>query len=448
MRLTGRHVVITTLLVTLFSSAIFILSSSTARNTSRIERLPGASVFGGAGASQPNMLRLTPAYAPDGEALVLIQGMTARRLVLWPLDGHTPPQEIDHQVGGVLVPSPDGTRVLYGTDHTVMVLDIHARRSIIVGLLPPDSRLIYAQWSPDNRAIVYIVRAPHDLDPPHPLLHLTSYYTLADGSADAQPMLNARYGLSLDVGWTPDGYPVSMTLGVGTRGGLTTLYYRYDPGTGRLDNLNDVLPVNVVDEPGPSVTVIQPWYPWRSPDGTLQIYPTTSWEETRYQGACHRGPLAIADATWLAQTLRTVNYQHRIEFDIAGLYMDHPIWLDDGRIVFRAVADPVCTDLNSGFYIAELGHMPVQIIDAEPEYVPDDESKLLWVSNYALSPDQTRIAWIHNDIANGRATAYAIPLDHPLDAVPETLLETGAVLVDPGFKFQNEEMILYFVWLP
>ncbi|MCD4685045.1 MAG: hypothetical protein K8S97_03810 [Anaerolineae bacterium] len=439
MRLTGRHVVIAALLVTCASIAIPILLSNTDPDNSRTELLPGVNLFGGSGASQPHALRLTPAYDPDAEALVLIQGITARRLVLWPLDGSTPPQEIDHHIAAPLLSSPDGSGVLYGTDHTVMVLDVHARRAIIVGLLPLNSHLVHAQWSPDNSAIAYVVQTP---------LRLVSYYTLADGTFDAAEMIDVPYGLSLNVGWTPEGAPVSMTLGVGARGGLTTLYYRYDPISGSIENLIDVLPRNTVDSPAPPVPIIQPWSPWRSPDRTQQVYSTTSWEETRYQGTCRTGPLAIADGTWLAQTLRTVNYQHHIAFEIAGLYMDQASWLDDGRIVFRAVADPVCTELDSGFYVAALGHIPLQIIDAEPEYVSDEANKLLWTASYALSPDQTRIAWTHNDIANGRATTYARSLDPTIDTPPEILLETSVAPPDPGFAFQDEEMILYFVWLP
>jgi hypothetical protein len=441
-RLTGRHVVIAALLVALASIAI--LSSSSGPSHSRTELLPGIDLFGESAASSAAELRQTPAYNPGAEALVVIQGLTARRLVLWPLDGSTPPQEIDHHIDiyalQPLLPSPDGTRVLYGTEHTVMVLDVHARRSIIVGLLPANSNLLYAQWSPDSRAIAFVVQTP---------LRLVSYYTLADGTVDAQGMLDVPYGLSLDVGWLPDYTPVSMTLCVGIRGGLETLYYRFDPASGITENLTDVLTENLVDAaPTPPLTVIQPWSPRRSPGGMLQVYAAKSWEETRYQGTCRTGPLAISDNTWLAQTLRTVNYQDQIAFEIDGLYMDHPTWLDDGQIVFRAIADPICTDLESGFYLTTLGQTPIQIIHAEPEYISDEENKLLFTSTYALSPDQSRIAWIYNDITSARSIAYALPLDDPVNASPEALLETGMPSADVPFAFQDEEMILYFAWLP
>ncbi len=381
-------------------------------------------------------IRLAPTPAGPSGSLVLIQGLKAQRLVVWPLDGSTPPQEVDRSVNiWPLLPSPDGTRVLYGTQHTVMVLDVAARRANIVGTLPPYGRLIHAQWSPDNRALAYIVQTP---------LYLSSYYTLPDGSVDARLMLEVPQGLDLDVGWLPAGDPVSITVGLAERGGLQPVYHHFNPATG----ITTVLPV---DTP-----IIQPWSPLRSPDGTQQIYATKTWDEARYQGTCRTGPLALAGAEWLSFSVRSTA-SHATVFEIAGLFMDRPTWLDDGRIVFRAVADPVCTTLESGFYVGRVGEAPLRIINAEPQYVADDADKLLWSASYALSPDQTRIAWNENDMLAQRSRIYVKPLPPPTGDLSASqagndartlLFETAPPASDAPFAFQDEQMVLYFVWLP
>ncbi len=423
-RIWGRiRLVIITLL--LLGAAILLASRGGDDARPHTELLPGHSSDAG---SETRTTDAAYAQAPHSESLVMIQGLKAQRLVIWPLNGSAPPLEIDRQVTlWPLLPSPDGGRVLYGTQHTVMVLDVAARRAIIAGTLPPNGRLVYAQWSPDSRALAYVVQTP---------AHFSAYYTRADGTTEAALMVEVPTGLELDVGWLADGGdPVSISLGVGPRGGLETIYYRYHPPTGKIT----MLP--------PDTAIVQPWSPLRAPDGQRQVFAMKSWDESRYSGACHTGPLGLAGPEWLPLALRTLGYKIEVAFEIDGLFMDRPTWLDDGRIVFRTTADPVCTALDSGFYAGEVGKDPVKLVSAEPRYVADAADKVLWTASYALSPDQARIAWNENDYDTQRSRVLVAPLDSAGDVT--TLFDTAKVdTPDAPFAFQDEVMILYFIWLP
>lgn len=430
MRLSGRNLAVAALLAVLVGIVFAELRGG--GGMSRTELLPDANDPAVGDTSRGvDTAAVTPTRAPTAPTLVMIQGLTAQRLVIWPLDGSMPPLEVDRQVSmWPLLPSPDGQQVLYGTQHTVMVLDVAELRAFIVGTLPGGSRLIYAQWSPDGQAITYVVQTP---------FYLAAYYTLADGSAEAQLMLEVPSGLDLDVAWLPDGDPVAITLGVGSRGGLVTVKYRYSPVDGTLTTLP------------PDAATIQPWVPLHSPDGSQQVYSVTTWDEARYTGECSTGPLAVVGGgDWLPLMLRLAIYEPAIAFEIDGLYMDRPTWLADGRIVFRTVADPICTTLNSGFYIGELGREPVKLVESEPQYVSDDAEKLLWTASYALSPDETQIAWNESDLDAQRSRIYVKPIDSDVEdgANVRVLFETDAPQAGVPFTFQDEMMILYFVWLP
>lgn len=431
MRLSERNLAVAALLAVIVGILITELRSG--GGMSRTELLPGVSDDPAVGDTSRSVdaVAVTPPRVPSVPALVMIQGLTAQRLVIWPLDGSMPPLEVDRQVSmWPLLPSPDGRQVLYGTQHTVMVLDVTALRAVIVGTLPGGSRLIYAQWSPGGQAIAYVVQTP---------FYLAAYYTLADGSAAAQLMLEVPSGLDLDVAWLPDGDPVAITLGVGSRGGLVTVKHRYSPADGTVTTLP------------PGVATIQPWAPMLSPDGSQQVYSVKTWEEARYTGECSTGPLAVVGGgDWLPLMLRLAIYTPEIAFEIDGLYMDRPTWLADGRIVFRTVADPICTTRSSGFYIAELGRAPVTLVESEPQYVSDDAEKLLWTASYALSPDETQIAWNESDLDAQRSRIYVKPIDADAGDGSDVrvLFETDAPQAGVPFAFQDEMMILYFVWLP
>ena len=373
----------------------------------------------------PALAAVTP---PD--ALVVIQGLTARRLVVVALDGNDTPQEVDHAVlTWPLVPSPDGTRVLYATERTVMVLDVPARRAAIVGMLDADAHLILAQWAPDGHAVAYVIQTPQQR---------IAYFTLPDGSLTAREMTRVPSGLPLDVAWLPEGMPVSIALGLGPVGGFEAHYQLFDPASG------DSIPLP------PDVTTVQPWSPWRSPDGLQQVYAASTWDEARYQGACLTGALALTGPDWLYAAIRTGLTVQTTAFALNGLYMDRPTWLRDGRIVFRGIADKVCTALDSGIYIGALGELSHALVTAEPDYVSDDSDKLLWSTSYALDAAQTQIIWTENSIESGQGRVQMMALDGAPNGGPvSTLYQTAPIASDaPPFAFRDTEMLLYVIRLP
>lgn len=375
----------------------------------------------------PASITATPGTSggSTSSALLLIQGLADSRLVIWPLDNSHPPQEIDRQVSAwPLLPDPGGRYVLYSTRRAVLVLDRAAQRAAIVGTLPDDGKIAVAQWSPDSRALAYVVQTGS---------RRTAQYTLADGSIAAQVMQEVPVGLPLDVGWLPEGDPATIALGIGPVGGLEAQFQRYDP------RLGESFPLP------PDTSVIQPWSPWRSPGGDRQAYSVKSWDESRYQGQCDAGPLAVTGGGWLyADTIvHSMTSAHHILFEMEGVYLDRPTWLQDGRVLFRATADKACTPLPSGIYLAAPGDEPALFVAAEPDYVSDDSDKLLWGTSYALSPDQAQVAWSWNDVEAGRGTIQLSPLD---GGETSALFTTGPA---PGpAEFKDSSMILYFVWLP
>jgi len=408
---TWRGVILAAVLIALV--AVLVLS--------RTERDPVSS-------TQVVEVATATAAGPSGEesgssALVMIQGLTERRLVLWSLQGDAAPLEIDHQSAWPLLASPDARYLLYSTERAVMVLDRTARRAAIVGTLDEGSSLISAQWSPDSRAVAYVVQDA---------LHRIAYYTRPDGLIPAEKLLQVASGLPLDVAWLADGRAVTLSLGVGPVGGLETFAYAYDPVRQELVGIP------------PETPLIQPWRPWRSPDGQQQVYAAKTWEEARFKGVCGTGPLVIVGSGWLYAEMLSSAAQVA-GFELQGIYMDRPTWLHDGRVLFRATADKTCTALTSGLYLAQVGQTPQLLAAAEPDYVSDQSDKLLWSTSYALSPDESLVAWTENDVAAGRGRVNLTPLD---GGETRVLFETAPVTDQGPFAFQDREMILYFIWLP
>lgn len=379
----------------------------------------------------PRTVRMPDLPQPGGgsntSALVMVQGLVERRLVIWPVSGVKPPQDVDHHVNvWLLMPDPTRSRVLYSTDSTMMVLDLDVQRAHIVGELPLAGAVIAAQWSPDGRAMTYVVESDD---------HWIAYYTLADGSQQAEEMLHVPRGLPLDVAWLADGRPVAIYMGVGPVGGLEAQYRLYDPATG--DSV--MLP--------PDVETFQPWSPWRSPDGAHQVYPMASWGRVRYGEACIEGGLGLVGPEWLYLTSLGGREKPRaIAFEIEDMYLDRPTWLADGRVVFRAVADRACKSAGSGLFVARLGGEPRRIVTIEPVFDSGDPDELLWSVPYAVSPDQQSVAWVKNDVQAQRSTVFLSPIDG--DAPLQTLFETDPLTSRQPFAFQDREMILQLLWLP
>ncbi|GIV81275.1 MAG: hypothetical protein KatS3mg051_0629 [Anaerolineae bacterium] len=360
-------------------------------------------------------------------ALALIQGLKARRLVLLPLDGAGAPLEIDRGVQvWPLLPSPDGTRLLYASAGAVMVFDAMARRAMIVGELPAGGLLLTAQWSPVGDAVAYVVQTEQ---------HAIASYAPADGSALPVELLRVPVGLALDVGWLPDGRPVVLNLGLGAAGGLQPYYHAYDPVARRLVALS-------ADE---AEQVLQPWAPWRSPDGTQQVYAMSTWQNARFRGACRSGPLGLADDSWLPAYALSREGARPLAFASEGLFMDWPTWLQDGRILFRAIADPACARGQSGLYIGRPGENPQRLVAVEPDPAPDDADIAPLGVVYAVDPAQTRLAWSENDSGMRRSRVCLMPL---AGGTARTIYYTSPLLDDAQpFAYRDQEIILHLVWL-
>ena len=362
-----------------------------------------------------------PGGASAQSALVMVQGLVEQRLVIWPLNGDSPPQEIDIHVNTwPLLVSPDNRRVLYSTPGTLMVFDVEARRATIVGELPEDSSFLAAEWSPDGNALVYIL---------HDDRERVAYYALADGSQPAVAFLNVHVGMPLDVGWLADGRPMAAYVGIESEGGLVARPVVYEP------TLNETLPLS------PNTAVVHTWIPWVSPDGTQFVYSMYSWEELRYQGRCRTSPLTLAGE----DVMPTVSRTTKLAFEMEGMYMDWPTWLDDGRIIFRGIAHEACTTQPSGLFVGYPGEKPTQIVETGFAFKTDEEDSVPWGTAYAVSPNQRLIAWSQNDEVRQQSTVYLTPVDGGTDQV---LMQTEPPVVGEPFDYADEHMILQLVWLP
>jgi dipeptidyl aminopeptidase/acylaminoacyl peptidase len=368
-----------------------------------------------------------PGGVSSDSVLVMIQGLVERRLVIWPLAGTKPSQEVDHHVNpGLLLPSPGKTHVLYSTDHTIMVLNVAEQRAYVVAELPDKAKLRNAQWSPDGSAIAFVIEVRD---------HRVSYYTPADGSRAAAVMLRVPQGLPLDVAWLPDGRPVSIFLAVGPVGGLEARYQLFDPVTE--DQI--ILP--------PDTPIIQPYAPWRSPDGQQQVYTMSSWTAKDFGDTCREGAIGLADAEWLYLT--SVGGRGRpleVAFAIEDVFLYWPAWLADGRVLFWGVTDDACPREDSGLYVARLGSEPRQIVQTYPIYDTDDKDGTLWSASYTPSPDLRLVAWIQNDTDTETSTVYLTPIS---GGESDPLFQTEPVPAGaPRFAFRDTTMILELAWLP
>jgi hypothetical protein len=188
----------------------------------------------------------------------------------------------------------------------------------------------------------------------------------------------------------------------------------------------------------PNSDVIQTWAPWRSPDGTQQVYALQTWQGDDFRQACTTGPLVVFDDEWLPVAIQASAGEYQTLFESYGLYMDWPTWLRDGRIVFRGTADDVCNTLESGLYVARPGSTPDQLVATEVTYTYDKTEKMVWNLAYAINAAETHIAWTET-IQTLRSTVYLMPLDGSSPA--EKIYQTPPV-DDPLYR--DEEMILSF----
>jgi len=366
-----------------------------------------------------------PGGASTRSALVMIQGLVEHRLVVWPLAGTTPPQEVDRAINPwPLIPDPAGERVLYTTEGAVMVLDVAARRAVLIGALPDGGKVTAVQWSPDGRQVAYAVKAGSQG---------IAYVTPGNGTQPAQEMVRAPGGLPLDVGWLPDNRPVVIEMGVGPVGGLEAHYQLFDTATG------DLLPLPSDER------VLQPWLPWRSDDGASQVYPvydSRSWGI----GACRSAAMGLANADWLYITLSGGSGLAReIAFAVPDVFLGGPMWLRDGRVVFWGVADPACTSTGSGLYVGRPQQDATLLMATDLSHVSNEAPEALWGVPYWLSPDQSLIAWAENDVNARQTTIHLTPLDggesRPLITLPTA---PGAA----PFAYSDQQMVLELVWLP
>lgn len=366
-----------------------------------------------------------PGGASAASALVMVQGLADRRLVYWPMGDEDEPQEIDRHVQTwPVLASPNGRYVFYTTETTAMIFDTVARRAIIAGEYESGDFVWSAQWSPDSSAIVYVVQTTGQ--------H-TAYFVPADGRQRAEVMNAAPTGLYLDVAWLRDGRPATIHLGMGTTGGLEATYQLYDP------DLGELLPLP------PDVKIIQTWQPWRSPDGTQQVYTMQEWNTGKDRRGCNESPLGLADDAWLYLTAAGFGAPRKAAFEIEGVYLDRPTWLDNERVLFRGIADAVCTKTPTGLYIGTVGSTPDLLVEAGPPYNMDDTTKVSWSVSYALSPDRTLIAWSDNHEELMTSFIHLAALD---GSSTETLYTTPPPRSGPPFFYRDSQMILYFIWLP
>lgn len=363
-----------------------------------------------------------PGDSSPTSALVMIQGLADHRLVIWSLTGEDEPQEVDRHVSmWPLLPDPTDSRVLYSTKGTMMVLDVRDQRADIVGELPDGGVVSLAQWSPDGRAVAYVVNTQgHDI----------AYYTLADGSRKAVEMKRVTRGLALDVAWLEDSRPVTISMGVGPVGGLEAYYELYDPVT----SSQVLIP--------PDTPVLQPWTPWRSPDGSQQLFLPNSSDV--HISSCKTGVLAVTGSEWLHLTAIMDISNYETAFRIDNVVLDRMSWLRDGRVLMRGMAEEACAPKANGLYVARLHEKPQQIVSSQVAYTKQDSEGVVVSIPYALSPDQKLVAWAENDLSSETSTVYLTPL---AGGEGEYLFQTGSP--DPAipFDFQDRLMILHFVWL-
>lgn len=366
-----------------------------------------------------------PGGVTDASALVMVQGGVARRLTVWPLNGSAAPVEVDRGVHAYpLLPNPAGTRVLYSAGRAVMVLDVPARRAQIVGQVPEDGALIAAQWSPNGQMIAYVVQLADQR---------VSYLAWQDGSRTARIMFQAPRGLPIDVAWLADGRPVTIFMGIGPVGGLEARLRVYDWLTGE----RALLP--------PDVKLIQPHDPWRSPDGRHQLYPLVGPSERRVGGGCPTGAVGLTGSGWLSVVEAGSGTPREIAFEEARLLLDHPTWLQDGRVLLRGMASAACARSVSGLYVGVPGESLTRLNSARGTLDAYPLGGALDGFPYAVSLDEQYTIWADTDLAAARSAIYRTRL---LDGATETLYETPDRYAGAPMAFKDREMIVGLVWLP
>ncbi|MBN1680281.1 MAG: hypothetical protein JW966_08305 [Anaerolineae bacterium] len=375
----------------------------------------------------PTAIPVADASLPGGSssvsALVTVQGLVERRLVLWPLTGDQTPQEIERYVGfWPLMPDPTGRRVLYRTDSALMILDVLARRAHIVGTLPEEGEVMAVQWSPDSSAVTYVVETGE---------RAIAYYARTDGVDGAKPLIEAPSGLLLDVAWLDDGRPVVEYLGVGPVGGLEANHLVINPADGEEKLLSS------------DTRVIQPHSPTYSPNGIYYLYQSSSWEQAKFGQVCTTGPLEIKAASWYPE----YDQPRQVAFELKNVYFDGANWLQDGRVLMRGITNDVCSPGASGLYIANLGELPRQIVQAHMSYTWKDNDEL-WGVPYALSPDESLVAWVDNDTETHVSSIYLTALELSGDTTHNLLFQTEPPRDSKPFVYEDGYMILEFVWLP
>lgn len=365
-----------------------------------------------------------PGGASPDSSFVMVQGIVDRRLVVWLLAEGGAPREVDRGVKPwPLVPDPAGQGVVYRTTHALMVLDVRARRSHIVAELPEDGAIRALQWSPDGSALAYVLEQGGQQ---------TAYTVRRGGDQPPVAMLEAPAGLPLDVAWLADGRPVVVSMGVGPVGGLEAHRLAYDPATDE----RVLLP--------PDTPLVQPHAPWRSPDGRHQLYSLASADMVRYTSGCRTGALGLAGEEWVYLALLGGGYERQQAFKLRDVVLDLALWLPDGRVLMRGVADEGCAPGASGIYVARLGEEPRQLIQTGP-FVTRDDDGVVWGAAFDLSPDRMLIAWARNDVAAREASIHLTPVD----GGPSALLFAAPPPPDDApFAFEDTTAILDFVWLP
>ncbi|HML24268.1 MAG TPA: hypothetical protein PKD09_21615, partial [Aggregatilinea sp.] len=265
----------------------------------------------------PIALSDLPGGAFQDSVLVMIQGIVERRLVVWPLAEGGTPREVDRGIAlWPLVPNPAGTQIIYRAANALMALDVAAGRAWIVAELDTDANIRAVQWSPDGAALAFAVESGGVQ---------TAYY-LPAASRDPVAMLQAPEGLPVDVAWLEDGRPAAVVMGIGPVGGLQANMMLYDPATGERRALS------------PDVTLIQPYAPWRSPDGQHQLYALSSSDRVQ-SSVCRTTGLGLADENWVYLEISGTGILRTIAFEIHNMTIDLATWLPDGRVVMRAIAD-------------------------------------------------------------------------------------------------------------
>ena len=369
----------------------------------------------------PVALTALPGGASPESALVMVQGIVERRLVVWPLAEGGVPREVDRGIAlWPLVPNPAGSQVIYRAANALMALDVLAGRARIVAELDTDARVRAVQWSPSGDALAFVVETGGVQ---------TAYY-VPQGARDPVAMLQAPTGLPVDVAWLEDDRPAAVVMGIGPVGGLQANAMLYDPVTGERRMLS------------PDVTLIQPYAPWRSPDGQSQLYALASSDKVQ-SSVCRTAGLGLADENWVYLQMSGIGVTRRIAFEIHNMILDLVAWLPDGRVVMRAIADEGCAPGATGIYVARLGEQPQQLVSTGP-FVTKDDNDIVWGASFDLSPDRTQIAWVKNDVAARQASVYLTSVDGG-DAA---LLFAAPSPPAGAFAFEDTTAILDFVWLP